>query len=58
MRTEQSVRVSCENEKPADEGATHVSDISNIDHTDTAQDAAEDGPGVHERVSNTCFYIR
>ncbi|BCS19854.1 uncharacterized protein APUU_20286S [Aspergillus puulaauensis] len=55
MRTEQTTRISCEDEKPADEGATHVSDISNIDHTDTLQVAPEDGSGVHERMSWKLF---
>ena len=61
MGTEQSMRISREDEKPEDEGATHVSDISNTGEglerdTEVVQNAGEDAPGVHEHVSSTSFY--
>lgn len=61
METEQNMRISCDDEKPADEGATHVSDISNtgngLEHdTDIVGNAGDDAPGVHEHVSSTPVY--
>lgn len=57
MATEQNMRNSCDDGKKADEGAEHISDVSNGGHTNGVQDEAENAPGVHERVSNTSFYI-
>lgn len=57
MATEQNTRNSCDDEKTSDEGAEHISDVSNGGNTNGVQDVAENAPGVHERVSNTSFYI-
>lgn len=59
MKTEQNMRISYE--KPADEGATHVSDISNtgngLEHgTGVVGNGVDDAPGVHEHVSSTSVY--